>query len=97
MALNLMKVAISWLGLVLKQYSTGGKPRLGRITKHGDQYLRTLLVHGARTVIANLGDKQDKSVVAKRSRAERNEPSDSGTCREERTNYMVTFTQSNRI
>ncbi len=50
----------AWLGLVPKQYSTGGKPRLGRITKHGDKYLRTLLVHGARTVIANLGDKQDK-------------------------------------
>ncbi|MEZ9130124.1 IS110 family transposase, partial [Vibrio splendidus] len=46
----------AWLGLVPKQYSTGGKPRLGRITKHGDKYLRTLLVHGARTVIANLGD-----------------------------------------
>ncbi|MFA0321329.1 transposase, partial [Vibrio sp. 10N.222.55.A3] len=39
----------AWLGLVPKQYSTGGKPRLGRITKHGDKYLRTLLVHGART------------------------------------------------
>ncbi len=50
----------AWLGLVPKQYSTGGKPRLSRITKHGDKYLRTLLVHGARTVIANLGDKQDK-------------------------------------
>ncbi|WP_319534482.1 IS110 family transposase [uncultured Vibrio sp.] len=50
----------AWLGLVPKQYSTGGKPRLGRITKHGDKYLRTLLVHGARTVMANLGDKQDR-------------------------------------
>ncbi|MBR9787428.1 MAG: IS110 family transposase [Vibrionaceae bacterium] len=50
----------AWLGLVPKQYSTGGKPRLGRITKHGDKYLRTLLVHGARTVMANLGHKQDR-------------------------------------
>ncbi|WP_372378515.1 IS110 family transposase [Vibrio natriegens] len=50
----------AWLGLVPKQFSTGGKPRLGRITKHGDKYLRTLLVHGARTVMANLGDKQDR-------------------------------------
>lgn len=50
----------AWLGLVPKQHSTGGKPKLGRITKHGDKYLRTLLVHGARTVIANLGDKQDR-------------------------------------
>jgi transposase len=37
----------AWLGLVPRQYSTGGKPRLGRITKCGDVYLRALLVHGA--------------------------------------------------
>jgi transposase len=43
----------AWLGLVPKQYSTGGKTMLGRITKQGDQYLRTLLVHGARTVLIN--------------------------------------------
>lgn len=49
----------AWLGLVPKQYSTGGKPRLGKVY-NGDKYLRTLLVHGARTVIANLGDKQDR-------------------------------------
>uniref|UniRef100_UPI00131BF345 transposase n=1 Tax=Thaumasiovibrio occultus TaxID=1891184 RepID=UPI00131BF345 len=50
----------AWLGLVPKQYSTGGKPRLGRISKRGDKYLRTLLVHGARAVITNLGEKEDK-------------------------------------
>ena len=50
----------AWLGLVPKQYSTGGKPRLGRITKHGDKYLRTLLVHGARAAITNIGEKQDR-------------------------------------
>ena len=38
----------AWLGLVPRQFSTGGKIRLGRITKHGDGYLRRLLVHGAR-------------------------------------------------
>ena len=38
----------AWLGLVPKQHSTGGKDRLGRISKHGDRYLRRLLVHGAR-------------------------------------------------
>ena len=32
---------------------SGGKTTLGRITKQGDQYLRTLLVHGARTVLMN--------------------------------------------
>ncbi len=37
----------AWLGLVPRQNSTGGKPRLGRITKQGDPYLRRLLVIGA--------------------------------------------------
>ena len=41
----------AWLGLVPRQHSTGGKSRLGRITKRGDVYLRTLLVHGARSVL----------------------------------------------
>ena len=50
----------AWLGLVPRQYTTGGKIRLGRITKRGDKYLRMCLVHGARAVVANLGDKQDK-------------------------------------
>ena len=50
----------AWLGLTPRQYTTGGNVRLGRITKHGDKYLRMGLVHGARAVIANLGDKQDK-------------------------------------
>ena len=39
------------LGLTPRQYSTGGKPRLGRITRHGDAYLRTLLVQGARSAL----------------------------------------------
>ena len=50
----------SWLGLVPRQYSTGGHIRLGRITKRGDSYLRTCLVHGARAVVANLRDKTDR-------------------------------------
>ena len=37
----------AWLGLVAKQHSTAGKPRLGRISKMGDRYLRRLLVLGA--------------------------------------------------
>ena len=41
----------AWLGLVPKQFSTGGKPVLGRITKRGNVYLRTLLIHGARAVL----------------------------------------------
>lgn len=38
----------AWLGIVPKQFSSGGKERLGRISKHGDGYIRRLLVHGAR-------------------------------------------------
>ena len=41
----------AWLGLVPRQYSSGGKQKLGPITKRGDRYLRTLLIHGARTVL----------------------------------------------
>jgi transposase len=41
----------AWLGLVPRQHSTGGKQRLGAITKHGDVYLRTLLIHGSRAVL----------------------------------------------
>lgn len=41
----------AWIGLVPRQTSTGGRERLGRISKQGDQYLRWLLVAGAMTVI----------------------------------------------
>ena len=41
----------AWIGLVPRQNSTGGKERLGKISKQGDQYLRWLLVAGAMTII----------------------------------------------
>jgi transposase len=41
----------AWLGLTPGQYSSGGKTRMGRITKAGDGYLRSLLVMGARAVL----------------------------------------------
>ena len=41
----------AWLGLVPKQHSSGGKQNLLSISKRGDAYLRTLLIHGARSVI----------------------------------------------
>ncbi len=41
----------AWIGLVPRQTSTGGKQRLGRISKQGNQYLRWLLVAGAMSVI----------------------------------------------
>lgn len=50
----------AWLGLVPSQYSTGGKFRLGGITKAGDAYLRTLLILGARSVLASAPGKTDR-------------------------------------
>ena len=50
----------AWLGLVPRQYSTGGKVRLGRITKRGDPYLRTLLMLGARAVLQSAAAKTDR-------------------------------------
>jgi transposase len=41
----------AWLGLVPSQNSSGGKQRLGRITKRGDAYLRTLLIQGAKSAL----------------------------------------------
>jgi len=41
----------AWLGLVPQQRSSGGKERLGGISKRGDGYIRRLLVHGARAII----------------------------------------------
>lgn len=49
----------AWLGLVPKQLSSGGKPTLLGISKRGDIYLRTLLIHGARSAI--LAFKRSKS------------------------------------
>ena len=40
-----------WLGLTAREYSTGGRHRLGRISRRGDRYLRTLLVNGARSAL----------------------------------------------
>jgi transposase len=50
----------AWIGLTPSQYSTGGKPRLGHISKRGDSYLRNLLVQGARSVLNSAGMHQDR-------------------------------------
>jgi len=47
----------AWLGLTPRQYSTGGKQRLGRISKQGDRYLRMLLVIGATSLIRTARNK----------------------------------------
>jgi transposase len=67
----------AWLGLVPKQHSSGGKQTLLGISKRGDCYLRTLLIHGARAVIyaaqrklantgwlASLLARREKNIVA---------------------------------
>lgn len=50
----------AWLGLVPRQWSTGGKTRLGRISRWGDQYLRHLLVLGAHAVLQAAGRHKDR-------------------------------------
>ena len=49
----------AWLGLVPRQDSSGGKPKLLGISKRGDVYLRTLLIHGARAVVKAASKKDD--------------------------------------
>jgi transposase len=44
----------AWLGLTPREYSSGNQRYLGRISKRGDKYLRMLLVHGARSVLARI-------------------------------------------
>lgn len=50
----------AWLGLVPKQNSSGGKTTLLGISKRGDCYLRSLLIHGARAVVTHAGKKKDR-------------------------------------
>ena len=47
------------LGVVPSQDSSGGKTRLGRITKRGDDYLRTLLIQGAKAAVMSAGKRDD--------------------------------------
>ena len=51
----------AWLGLVPRQDSSGGKDRLLGISKRGDVYLRTLLIHGARSVLRQLRCRTDQA------------------------------------
>lgn len=50
----------AWLGLVPSQNSTGGKASLGRITKRGDDYLRTLLIQGAKSAVMTAHKRSDR-------------------------------------
>lgn len=53
----------AWLGIVPRQHSTGGKDKLGGISKRGDKRLRTLVIHGARSVIKMSEKKTDRRSV----------------------------------
>lgn len=61
----------AWLGLTPRQYTTGGTIRLGRITKKGDAYLRTLLIHGTRAVLTTIKNKDDKLSIWTKTLIER--------------------------
>ncbi len=49
----------AWLGLTPRQHSSGGKNRLGSISKRGDKYVRMLLIHGARAALKAAENKED--------------------------------------
>lgn len=49
----------AWLGLVPRQHSSGGRPTLLGMSKRGDTHLRTLMIHGSRSVIYRAGQKND--------------------------------------
>ena len=51
--------ASAWVGIVPGQHSSGGQDKLLGISKRGDAYLRTLLIHGARSVVKTCKDKDD--------------------------------------
>ena len=62
------------LGLTPRQYSSGGKDRLRGISKRGDVYLRTLLIHGARSVVWQAKHKEDRLSQWVTSIAQRRHP-----------------------
>ena len=49
----------AWLGLVPRQRSTGGKQRMGRISRQGDRYIRRLLIVGAQSALLRSKEVQD--------------------------------------
>jgi transposase len=50
----------AWMGLVPRQSSSGGKSVLGEITKRGDEYLRTLLIQGAKSAVFSAHRRRDR-------------------------------------
>ena len=59
----------AWLGLVPREYSTGGKTTLLGISKRGNKYLRRMIIHGARSCVVHLDRSRDRlGAVARRPR-----------------------------
>ena len=50
----------AYLGLVPRQHSSGGQSKLFGMSKRGNSYVRTLLIHGARSVLWRVGQKEDR-------------------------------------
>ena len=50
----------AWIGLVPRQYTTGGKPRLGGIGRRANHYLRRQMIHGARAIVSRLPKHDDR-------------------------------------
>ena len=50
----------AWIGLTPRQYTTGGKPRLGGIGRRANHYLRRQMIHGARAVMCRLAKHNDR-------------------------------------
>jgi transposase len=65
------RAVAAWLGLTPRQRSSGGKTRLGHLTKHGQVYLRTLLIHGARAALNGSRETDDRLLRWGRALAER--------------------------
>jgi transposase len=60
----------AWVGVVPRQYSTGGKQKLFGISKRGNIYLRRMLIHGARTALLRVKyDTGEIRAVGKTARA----------------------------
>jgi transposase len=61
----------AWIGLVPRQYSTGGKARLGGIGRRANHYLRRQLIHGARSVMRRLASREDRRAIWLKALVER--------------------------
>jgi transposase len=76
-------------GLTPRQHSSGGKERLLGISKRGDVYLRSLLIHGARAVIHNAKDKDDRLSQWATRLAARSHPNLAATALANKTTRMA--------